>query len=137
MPRPTDRIGSLPLSPATFAERDDTLRDLARRMAVAHARCLLLHRRDGSLAFVSEHDVVHALASAANPDDVWAVDVMSSGVVAEQATRPITEVAELMRSVPVRHVIVMDGDTVLGVASVHDVLGVLVDALDPAEASSS
>lgn len=130
MPGFTDTVGSLPLTPATFAERDDTLRQLARRMSEAHVRCLVLRRRDGSLSFVSEHDIVDALAGGADPDQVWAVDVMSTGVVAEPPDRPIGEIAEVMRTVPVRHVLVVDHDTVVGIASVHDVLGVLLDSLD-------
>ena len=132
MAHPTDKVGSLPLAPATYAERDDTLRTLARRMSEAHVRCLLLHRRDGTLSFVSEHDLVDALAGGADPDQVWAVDVMSAGVIAEPPDRPISEVAELMRSVPVRHVVVVDHENVIGVASVHDVLGVLLDTVDSA-----
>jgi CBS domain-containing protein len=74
---------------------------------------------------VSERDVVDALAEGADPDEVWAGDVMVDDLVIAEPDEPILDVAERMGDEGVRHVAVVERGTIIGVVSARDLLPVL------------
>jgi predicted transcriptional regulator len=102
-----------------------TLRSLAAVLAELDIGVALVEASDGSVAVVSERDVVRAIADGADPDEVWAVDVMGPRVVATGQDSSIVDVARVMSDEAVRHVAVTADGAVVGVVSVRDVLPVL------------
>jgi predicted transcriptional regulator len=104
-----------------------TLRSLAAVLAELDIGVALIARSDGSAGVVSERDVVHALADGADPDEVWAADVMMDDLVLAEPEDTIVDVADLMVAEAVRHVSVVDRGAIVGVVSARDVLPVLAD----------
>lgn len=104
-----------------------TLRSLAAVLTELDIGVALVARRDNSVGVASERDVVRAIANGADPDEVWAADVMIDELVLAEPEEAIVAVAERMTSELVRHVAVVDRGTIVGVVSAHDVLPVLTD----------
>lgn len=104
-----------------------TLRSLAVVLAEAQAGVALVRRPDDSVGVVSERDVTRALGLGANPDRVWVADVMSEELVIAEVDEPIGDVAQRMLEENVRHVAVVDRGSIVGVASMRDVLLAALD----------
>ncbi|HWS46621.1 MAG TPA: CBS domain-containing protein [Acidimicrobiia bacterium] len=104
-----------------------TLRSLAAVLAELDIGVAVVARPDGSAGVVSERDIVRALAEGADPDEIWAADVMIDDLVLAEPQESIAEVADRMSAEGVRHVTVVDRGTIVGVVSARDVLPVLSD----------
>jgi predicted transcriptional regulator len=104
-----------------------TLRSLASVLAELDIGVAVVARPDGSAGIVSERDVVRALASGADTDEVWTADVMADDLVLAEPDEQIIDVAYRMISESVRHVAVVDRGQIVGVVSARDVLPVLAD----------
>ena len=104
-----------------------TLRSLAAVLAELDIGVALVARPDGSVGIVSERDVVRALADGADPDEVWAADVMIDDLVLAEPEESIVDVAERMSAEVVRHVPIVDRGTIVGVVSARDLLPILTD----------
>ncbi|MGZ4676615.1 MAG: CBS domain-containing protein [Acidimicrobiia bacterium] len=99
-----------------------TLRSLAAVLAELDIGVAVVADPDGSVSVVSERDLVRALADGADPDEVWAADVVSGSLVSAEPDEAIIDVADRMIAESVRHVAVVDGGEVCGVVSARDVL---------------
>jgi len=104
-----------------------TLRSLAAVLAELDIGVAVVARPDGSAGVVSERDVVRALADGADPEEVWAGDVMIDDLVLAEPEETIVDVAERMVAEGVRHVTIVDRGTIVAVVSVRDVLPILAD----------
>jgi len=104
-----------------------TLRSLAAVLAELYIGVAVVARPDGSAGVVSERDVVRALADGADPEEVWAGDVMIDDLVLAEPEETIVDVAERMVAEGVRHVTIVDRGTIVAVVSVRDVLPILAD----------
>jgi CBS domain-containing protein len=76
---------------------------------------------------VSERDVVQAVASGADPDRTSAESVMTSYLASAHPDELVLTAARRMLENEIRHLPVVEGDTVIGVISARDVLEALVD----------
>jgi CBS domain-containing protein len=103
-----------------------TLRAVADVLAELDIGVALVTRPDGSVGVVSERDVARALGAGADPDEVWAADVMIEDLVIAEPDETILDVAERMSAEGVRHVAVVDRGTIVGVVSARDLLPVLI-----------
>lgn len=78
---------------------------------------------DGRVGGVlSERDVVGAVASGEDVDDVRAGDVMAVDLVCASVDDTVAQAAAAMLAGNIRHLPVVDGDAVAGVVSIRDVL---------------
>ena len=102
-----------------------TLRSLAAVLTELDIGVALVARQDNSVGVASERDVVRALANGADPDEVWAGDVMIEDLVLAEPQETVVAVAERMASELVRHVAVVERGMIVGVVSAHDVVPVL------------
>jgi CBS domain-containing protein len=102
-----------------------SLRSLAIVLTELDVGVALVSRPDGSAGVVSERDVVRAIAEGADPDEVWAADVMTRDLVLAEPEETILAVAERMSAESVRHVAVVDRGKIVGVVSARDLLPVL------------
>ena len=105
-----------------------TLRSLSAVLAADDIGAVLVHRSADDVGVVSERDVVRALADGADPDEVWAADVMVDALVTAELDEPVPEVAARMAAEAVRHLAVVDRGTVVGIVSARDVLDALSGA---------
>jgi len=127
MPDPRNPVRDVMSRGAISVDEKLTLRSLAAVLAELDIGVALIARPDGSAGIVSERDVIHALADGADPDEVWAADVLIDDLVLAEPEESILDVAERMSAEAVRHVSVVDRGTVVGVVSARDVLPVLTD----------
>jgi len=107
------------------------LRSLAIVLTELEVGVALVSRSDGSAGVVSERDVVRALAEGADPDEVWAADVMTSELVLAEPEETILAVAQRMSAESVRHVAVVDHGKIVGLVSARDLLPVLAGGARP------
>ena len=128
MTTPDAAVRGVAAMPPIWAKPGDTLRQLATAMHEAQCGALLVRGRENHIGVVSERDIVRALAEGAEPDDVWAADVMTRTVLTTSADEPILSVARMMADAHIRHaVLTNDLDEVIGIVSMRDVIGPLLD----------
>jgi signal-transduction protein with cAMP-binding, CBS, and nucleotidyltransferase domain len=106
-----------------------SLRSLAAVLAAEEIGAAFVRRADGSLGIASERDVVRALADGADPDTVWAADVMSQELVTVGADDVLIDVALRLVGENLRHVAVTEHGEIVGVVSVRDVLPIVTNDL--------
>ncbi len=101
----------------------DVDRDAPIRTVTSHGAISV----DERLTLRSERDAARALGLDADPDWVWVGDVMSEDLVIAEVDEPIRDVARRMIDENVRHVGVIDRGSIVGVASMRDVLLAALD----------
>jgi CBS domain-containing protein len=103
---------------------DATVRDLLRQLAEHHIGALIVSETDGQLAgIVSERDVVRRLHVDGDQVLDGTVDqIMTRDVVHASPGDAVDEVASLMTERRVRHLPVLDGERLVGVVSIGDVV---------------
>lgn len=111
-------------APAVVAPWVD-LRTAARRLTADVIGVLLVEDRRGLLGILSERDIVRALADGADPDVERVRDVMTDDLATLDADDTVMDAALVMATQEIRHVIVVEDQQVIGVASVRDVLAVV------------
>lgn len=78
------------------------------------------------MGLISERDLVNALVGGEDFDTQQAADIATTDLVTAQSGDSIASVGQLMLNAGVRHIAVRDGDTVVGLVSIRDVLAVLL-----------
>jgi len=106
-----------------------TLREVARELADDETGAVVVENPGGASGLVSERDLVGAVATGDDLDDRQVADLMSTDLVTARPDDSIRRVATLMDDADVRHVLVTDGATVVGIVSVRDVLPALLRGL--------
>ena len=114
----------LPFSPL-FAPPDASLRSVAKLLRDKDAGALLVRDEQG-FGIISERDIVCALADGADPDQVWASDVMTREVVVAEPQAEIVYVGLTMLETHVRHVVIAENDDAVGIVSLRDIAASLI-----------
>jgi CBS domain-containing protein len=106
---------------------DHTLRQAAQLMAARRVGSAIICDPDGEgVGIITERDVLNALGSGLDPDVAKVNDHLTWDVVYAGPTWTLDEAASAMVRGGFRHLVVMDGDDVLGVISVRDIVRVWV-----------
>jgi CBS domain-containing protein len=85
---------------------------------------------DGKLVGIfTERDVLTLAGDGSDLDAVRVGDVMTRDPITVEADIPIVDVARLMGEKKVRHLPVVEGEHLLGMVGIRDVLGSLVERL--------
>ncbi|MCK5446191.1 MAG: CBS domain-containing protein [Rhodospirillaceae bacterium] len=80
---------------------------------------------------ISERDIIHALSNmGAEVADKSVRDLMTTKIVTCQLDAPIDEVRAIMTHKRTRHVLVMEGDELMGLVSIGDVVKHSLDACE-------
>lgn len=104
---------------------EHTLRQTARLMSARRVGSAIVVDPDGSgVGIITERDILYALGSGLDPDVARAGDHLTWDVVYAAPDWTVSEAATAMVRGGFRHLVVLDGDEVLGVISVRDVLRV-------------
>jgi CBS domain-containing protein len=117
-----------PIGPAVTRRRhpradpDATLRQVCQIMATDHLDAVLLDRPGRPVAVLTTTDVAEALAAGADPDVVWAADVVSRPSVYVDAAESIDEAARRALQRGGDHVVVTDEDGLVGLVSLRELL---------------
>lgn len=133
-PRPTDLVRSLDWDEPIFVSGDVSLRAVASTLDRCHVGAVIVARRGGDAGIVSERDIVAAIAAGAALERLRAGEVATRDLISADPGDRIIDVAQRLIDEGVRHVALVDRDEVVGVLSIRDLFGVLVDELrdDPA-----
>ena len=107
-------------------DRTASVRDAAVAIAEASVGVLVLGDPDDVVALVSERDVVRAVAEALDLDATPARDIGSTHLIWIDADSSIADAAEEMMEDYVRHVLVRDGERLIGVLSIRDVVAAYI-----------
>lgn len=104
---------------------DHTLRQTARLMTARRVGSAIVVDPDGSgTGIITERDILYAIGAGLDPDVARTGDHLTWDVVYAAPDWTVSEAAAAMVRGGFRHLVVLDGDDVLGVISVRDVLGV-------------
>lgn len=104
---------------------DHTLRQTARLMSARRVGSAIVVDPDGAgTGIITERDILYAIGAGLDPDGARTGDHLTWDVVYASPDWTIEEAATAMVRGGFRHLVVLDGDDVLGVISVRDVLRV-------------
>ena len=126
------QVGNIMSRVSAVVGPEHTLRQAAARM-VQHntGAAIVMDPALPGLHVITERDLLHAVADGLDVDTQRVGDHMNNAVITAAPTWAISRAAELMVAHAVRHVLVFDGDALVGVLSMRDVLrtGVVVPAV--------
>lgn len=105
---------------------DDTLRAVAVALAAARTGLGIVDVEGGGV--ITERDVLRAIADGSDLDTQTAGAHMTADPVSVPPGMPLEEACDLMISRNVRHLLVDEGGTLVGVLNMRDVVGVLSGA---------
>lgn len=122
------KVGDLNLTAPIYSGTHDTLRHVAMTMRDHQIGSVLVSYEEGHrFGILTEQDIARALADGADPDQVSASDVMSDQLSIACPRDELADVARRMLQENIRHLPVRDGDRVLGVVSLRDIVRSLID----------
>jgi CBS domain-containing protein len=115
-----------------------TLRQTAQLMAARRVGSAVVVDPEGSgVGIITERDVLNAIGANLNPDTERAAAHITWDVVYAGPTWTIEEAAAAMVRGGFRHLVVLDGDEVLGIISVRDIVRVWSQSGTTADAGSA
>jgi CBS domain-containing protein len=117
-----DRLGDIARPVAITVRPTATLREAAEQMAANGVGLVVVLGSGRLLGVASERDIVTAIAEGADVDDERIESVMAIEVLSAATTTPAAEAVEMMLDGGIRHLPVVDGDRVVGVVSMRDLL---------------
>src|SRR5690242_1816461 len=119
--------------PPAAVEPDESVRSVAQELVACGIGAVLVTGPGAPTGLVSERDVVGVVATGGEVDVEQAASVMTTDLVTVGPGATIAAVGALMRDAGVRHIPVRDDDgRWIGLVSMRDVLGVLLDAAERA-----
>ena len=125
-PTPADPISVLVHGSSIEVEPSDAVQDIAVILTENEIGAVCVHGQQGPIGIASERDVVHAVADGIDTNVERATDVMTFEVVTIDREQPIEVAAKIMVEGAIRHLAALDGDKLIGVVSMRDVLSVYV-----------
>jgi CBS domain-containing protein len=108
---------------------DDTVGDAIREMLAAGVGSVVVCDGSRLVGIFTERDVLRFAGEGVQFDDVHMRDVMTTQVVTVSPDDDILAVARVMGERKVRHLPVVQGDHVLGVIGIRDIVAVLAERL--------
>lgn len=127
-----DAVRTLVHRPAVDVLPGATVRAVAQTLAAESVGVAVVHARSRPgpglrvAGLVSERDIVQWIADGSDPDTARAEDLMTTELASVRPGESIRTAALRMLDNDVRHLPVVDGDTVVGVISMRDTLQALL-----------
>ena len=107
----------------------ESVREAARRMGDAGIGSLAVCDGSRLVGILTERDVLRLVAQGDDLDRARVGDAMTARVVTASPDDDILSVARLMGERRIRHLPVVQGENLLGMIGIRDVLGALAEAL--------
>jgi CBS domain-containing protein len=108
---------------------DDRVRDAIVRMLAADVGSVAVCDGTRLVGIFTERDVLRLAGEGARLDDLKVADVMTTRLVTVSPDDDILAAARLMGEKRIRHLPVIQGENVLGILGIRDVLGALAETL--------
>jgi CBS domain-containing protein len=107
---------------------ESTILDALRMMAEHNIGALLVASGDRVVGIVSERDCIRKVElQGRTVNDTQVREIMTSDVIRVDCSQPLEECMSLMLDRNIRHLPVYDGDELMGLLSVRDVLREVID----------
>ena len=107
----------------------ESVREAARRMSDAGIGSVAVCEGSRLVGIFTERDLLRLVAAGEDLDRVLVGDAMTTPVLTASPDADILAVARLMGERRVRHLPVVEGENLLGMIGIRDVLGALAEAL--------
>ena len=111
------------------SEPGESVREAARRMGDAGIGSVAVCDGSRLVGIFTERDVLRLVAQGDDLDRVRVGDAMTARVITASPDDDIMSVARLMGERRIRHLPVVQGENLLGMIGIRDVLGALAEAL--------
>jgi CBS domain-containing protein len=108
---------------------DESVRDAIRQMLEAEVGSVAVCDGTRLVGIFTERDVLRLAGDGARMDDLRVGDVMTTRLVTVSPDDDILAVARVMGERKIRHLPVVQGDQVLGIVGIRDVVAVLAERL--------
>jgi CBS domain-containing protein len=125
MPR---TVGEVMAAVKVRVDPGDHLRGLAVALSAARTGLGVVEIEGGGV--ITERDVLRAIADGTDLDEGRVGDWMTPDPVAVERGTPLYDACELMIDRGVRHLLVREGEELVGVLNMRDVVGVLSGAAE-------
>lgn len=123
------RIGELTRQTVQTADLADTLTQAASHMRFADVSALPVTKAGRLVGILTERDLARAAAEGVDPKTHMVAAYMSLGPFVADPAEDSDDVVARMLDLGVRHLPMLDGDELVGMVSMRDLL--LLDALRP------
>jgi CBS domain-containing protein len=110
-------------------EPDETVQAAVSRMLTENVGSVAVCTGTTLAGIFTERDVLRLAGEPTALDEVRVGDVMTTSVVSVSPDDDIVAVAHLMSERKIRHVPVLEGDNLVGIVGIRDILGVLTEQL--------
>lgn len=122
-------VGKICIRQVHTAEQGETVHAISRRMREQGLGALVVVEGSHPVGIVTDRDVaLRCVAEGRDPDATLVSDVMTAPALCVHETTPIETAIQLMSGVPMRRVVVTDGqDRLVGILSLDDVLDLLLE----------
>jgi len=108
---------------------DETAREAIRKMLAANVGSIAICDGPRLVGIFTERDVLRLAGEALDLDALAVRDVMTADPITIQAEGDVLAAARIMSERRIRHLPVMQGENILGVVGIRDVMGALVERL--------
>ncbi len=130
----TDQIRRFPIRVPTRVGGLTSLRSVTRSMVESGVGAVLVEDAVGPSGFVTAAHIIEAVAAGADPDIVWAGEIMRPVPRMVSCQQHPADVGEEMAAYELDVVAVFDDDAPVGLATALDILGAVVRGTrDPRE----
>jgi CBS domain-containing protein len=103
-------------------EPDETLADAAGRMYAYQIGALPVYQQHRLIGIVTERDIIAALAEGADPETATVADYMTDEPITVAPDDDLALAARRMAELGVRHLPVVEGNRLVGVLSIRDLV---------------
>jgi CBS domain-containing protein len=110
-------------------EPGESVREAARRMSEAGIGSVAVCEGSRLVGILTERDILRLTAQGDDLDHVRVRDAMTARVVTASPDADIVSVARLMGQRRIRHLPIVEGENLLGMIGIRDVMGALAEAL--------
>lgn len=106
-----------------FMPLDSTIKQAAEKMAKMHLGAMLIGSKSNLQGIITEQDIVReVLLKSEDPLNAKVKDYMAKSIRTIEPEKDIYEALIKMRELKIRHLPVKDGDTMIGLLTLKDVL---------------
>lgn len=123
----SDPVSRIMAPSITGVTSGDSLQSVAQELAAGDIGAIIITSPGAPTGLISERDIVTVVATGGDVRVMQAAEIMTADLLTARPQDSIESVGRLMLDAGVRHILIRDGDNLVGLVSMRDVLSVLLD----------
>lgn len=123
----SDPVSRIMAPSITGVTSGDSLQSVAQELAAGDIGAIIITSPGAPTGLISERDIVTVVATGGDVRVMQAAEIMTADLLTAPPQDSIESVGRLMLDAGVRHILIRDGDNLVGLVSMRDVLSVLLD----------